>query len=645
VIARRSSLVLIALVALLALPAAASATPPGANGRIVFSSTRFPDSNAELYSVAADGTSLVQLTENLTHEQHPTWSPDGSQIAFGSDAEGNESIHVMNADGTLEHRVSPDGVSNDSEPAWSPDGSQIAFASTRPANGDWHVWVMNADGSALRQVTGEFSTAPAWSPDGTRLAFARADGAIGVVNTDGSGLHQLTSPPAGYTDERASWSPDGIKLVFPRRQTNENDPQLYVIDADGTDEHQLTSTPYPSRFPSWSPDGTQIVFTHFTQVSVINADGSGIRPLLGEIWGAALTPDWGTSTTIPPPVAGGPTIQIYSPEARFYPYGVGQEIAFYSCDSATSFVVSCEGDVPSGSFIDTSTVGTHTFTVRATDLLGRTTTKSVNYEVFDWQTPTLNVRAPADGTEYEVGESVEVEYECVDEAGGSGIEICDGELQDGQPLDTSTVGSFTAHFWAVDRAHNVTQHEVTYSVARAADVTPPTITIATPQEGAVYVLGQTVLASYSCEDATSCTGAVASGALLDTSTVGPRTFTVSARDASGNVANTSRNYRVIYPFSDFAWPASPKAGDSVLFRFSLGGDRGPAVVTGATWSRVDCQNGAPLGDASTATGKLSYQNGRYKFLVTTSSSWNGSCRQLGLTLADGTTHLATVTFH
>jgi Tol biopolymer transport system component len=158
VIARRTSLVLIALVALLALPAAASATPPGANGRIVFSSTRFPSSNAELYSVAADGTSLVQLTENLTHEQHPTWSPDGSQIAFGSDAEGNESIHVMNADGTLEHRVSPDGVSNDSEPAWSPDGSQIAFASTRPANGDWHVWVMNADGSALRQVTGSFST-------------------------------------------------------------------------------------------------------------------------------------------------------------------------------------------------------------------------------------------------------------------------------------------------------------------------------------------------------------------------------------------------------------------------------------------------------------------------------------------------------
>jgi hypothetical protein len=68
-------------------------------------------------------------------------------------------------------------------------------------------------------------------------------------------------------------------------------------------------------------------------------------------------------------------------------------------------------------------------------------------------------------------------------------------------------------------------------------------------------------------------------------------------------------------------------------------------VTGATWTRVDCQTAAPIGDASTAVGKLTYKNGSYKFVVKTSRSWDGSCRQLALTLDDGTTHLANVKFH
>jgi hypothetical protein len=651
VIARRTSLVLVALVALLVLPAVASATPPGANGRIVFSSSRFPDLNSELYSVAADGTSLTQLTETGTGGQYPTWSPDGLQIAF----ERNSSIHVMNADGTLEHRISPDGVSADSEPAWSPDGSQIAFSSTRPTNAGWHVWVMNADGSALRQVTGEWSTAPAWSPDGTRLAFSAADGATAVVNTDGSGLHQLTHPPIGYTEEQASWSPDGSTLVFPRRQTNENDPQLFLVDADGTNERQLTSANGASRFASWSPDGTQIVFTFFAQVFVINPDGSGMRPLLNEVWGQALSPAWGTSTAIPPPVSGGPTIQILSPEARIYLYG-STEGAFYLCNSSTSFVVSCEGTVPQVSLFDTSTVGTHTFTVRATDALGRTTTKSVNYEVIDWMVPTITVRTPVNGAEYQVGQSVEVDYQCADEPGGSGIEVCDGEIHDGQPLDTSTAGSFTKHFFAVDRAHNITQSQVTYTVVRAPDVTPPSITIATPQEGAVYVLGQTVLADYACADepggwglglclGNADTGGVRSGAPIDTASLGTKTFIVTAKDGAHNIATLTRTYRVVYPFTNFIWPASPHAGDDVPFKFSLGADRGLAVVTGATWTRVDCQTAAPIGDASTAVGKLTYKNGSYKFIVKTTRSWDGSCRQLAVTLDDGTTHLANVKFH
>ena len=68
-------------------------------------------------------------------------------------------------------------------------------------------------------------------------------------------------------------------------------------------------------------------------------------------------------------------------------------------------------------------------------------------------------------------------------------------------------------------------------------------------------------------------------------------------------------------------------------------------MTGATWTPVDCQAGTPIGDATTAVGKLTYKSGSYKFLVKTTRSWDGSCRQLAVTLDDGTTHLAKVKFH
>ena len=249
-IARNARLVLVALVATLILPAVAHATTPDpdSRGRIVFASTRYPATNQELYSVNSDGTGLARLTWSATPEQHPDWSPDGSRIAFESFADGPSSIHVIDADGSNERRVSPETYNGvDSEPAWSPDGSQIAFASTRPFNGSWHVWVMNADGSGLRQLTGGFSTSPAWSPDGTRIAYLDAGAGISVVPVEGGNAQRVTQPHADTTDERPAWSPDGTKLAFARRQTFGNDPQLYVVDADGSNERQLTTTEGASR--------------------------------------------------------------------------------------------------------------------------------------------------------------------------------------------------------------------------------------------------------------------------------------------------------------------------------------------------------------------------------------------------------------
>jgi YVTN family beta-propeller protein len=201
------------------------------------------------------------------------------------------------------------------------------------------------------------------------------------------------------------------------------------------------------------------------------------------------------------------------------------------------------------------------------------------------------------------------------------------------------------------------------------DGTTPTIDLRTPADGAQYDFGDVVAADYSCADEdggsglASCSGDVASGAPLDTTTAGPHTFTVTARDNAGNTATVTHSYTVAtpqggpgYDFSGFLGPiqdgARVKAGDVVPIIFSLGGDLGLDVLGDGSPStaRVDCD------DASTPTGSeaalskgghglfFNQRTGHYIFLWQTKRSWKGTCRTFSLALNDGSVHELTVNF-
>jgi dipeptidyl aminopeptidase/acylaminoacyl peptidase len=531
---------------------------------------------------------------------------------------------------------------DDTKPSWSPDGRQIAFMSTRPDNnGGWHIWIIDAAGTNLHEVDTDFATDPAWSPDGTRIAFA-SSGSIYVVGVDGSGLQRVTTPPSGSQDGSPDWSPDGSTIAFTRGPTFSASRDLYLASADGSWTRPLTSTG-SALAPSWSPDGTKLVFSGGGLLFEVNADGSG----LAQVGGSAGQPAWGTST-VRPVLPTDPIVHILSPTPNLL-IAPGQQVpAYYLCESAVSVVVSCVGSIPLFGLLDTATAGDKQLTVTATDLEGRQTTKAVTYSVPDLYPPTIDLRAPADGATYDMGAQVVVDFSCADDPAGLGIDSCNGSLPDGASLDTSRQGAYTFNVLAVDRAGHYATETVTYKVL---DRTPPTIDVSTPSDGDVYGLGSSVSSVYRCADQPGGSGVASCSATpIDTSTLGSKTFRVTASDWAGNTATMSRTYTVVYAFDGFYSPTAPyptvnsaNPGQSVKVTFSLHGDQGLGVLAAGSPTRVPCGGGG----ASPADGALTYQAtlGRYAFQATTSKSWVGTCRDLVLTLRDGTVHRARFQFN
>lgn len=225
-----------------------------------------PDEEGDIYVMGADGSRRTRLTFAAGENERPRWSPDGRRIAFNSSRKGNVDIYVMNADGSEQMPLTTDEA-DDARADWSPDGRRIVFDSERDGNRE--IYVMEADGSNKVRLTHHPGTDgyPSWSPDGEMIVFNSdrdGDGEIYVMAADGSGMRQLTHNE-GALDQAARWSPDGRRITFFSNRDNEsdiriNESEIYVMDADGSNETRLTTARGWDFMPSWSPDGGFIVF-------------------------------------------------------------------------------------------------------------------------------------------------------------------------------------------------------------------------------------------------------------------------------------------------------------------------------------------------------------------------------------------------
>jgi TolB protein len=262
-------------------------------------------------------TRIPALTRLVDYEA--SWSPDGHSIVLISNRHGGLKVHVLNAASPAlgsDMRQLTTGEAEDDSPAWSPDGRRIAFVSIR--DGVSQIFIMNADGTDLRQLTRGTAENihPTWTPDGQRLllnttSFAgttAADGRnvpspngvigekidqtmeLATLRPDGSDLTRLTHG-GGYT--YASYSPDGRSILH-RRATGALS-QVWVMNADGGEDHRVSEEGYLDGWPAWSPDGKRIVFSRAVkgafQLFVMNRDGSGVRQLT-DAAGEFVNPRW-----------------------------------------------------------------------------------------------------------------------------------------------------------------------------------------------------------------------------------------------------------------------------------------------------------------------------------------------------------------
>lgn len=215
----------------------------------------------QVVAPAAPQLSFTQVTSDAGREFSATISPDGTVIAYVSDASGNNDIYLRRVGGEKSINLTESSADADDQPAFSPDGQRIAFRSEREGGG---IFLMGATGESVRRVS-NFGYHPAWSPDGKEIVvgtesvpdpFSRYTiGELWRINLASGERHRITEGDA----VQPSWSPSGRRIAFWLERRGQRD--IATVAANGGPPLLVTDDAPLDFSPVWSPDGKYLYFS------------------------------------------------------------------------------------------------------------------------------------------------------------------------------------------------------------------------------------------------------------------------------------------------------------------------------------------------------------------------------------------------
>ncbi|MFM7133954.1 MAG: TolB family protein [Planctomycetota bacterium] len=235
---------------------------------LVFASTQHRPT-FDIYRKTVDGRTVTQLTTDPSDDLMPSISPDGKQVAFSSNRNGNWDVYVMSINGGAPSQITSD-ADDEVQPTWAPDGKRIAFSRKNGRTGIWEIWIVDSSSPGLRTFVCE-GFLPRWSPNPNRdtLLFQRARQrgtrlygvwTIDIVQGEGMNPTEVVSAKNAAILQ-PNWSPDGAKIVFttvvnPVGSSEWPDQSdIWVVSADGTGRIGLTNSRFRNMQPSWGSDG------------------------------------------------------------------------------------------------------------------------------------------------------------------------------------------------------------------------------------------------------------------------------------------------------------------------------------------------------------------------------------------------------